>query len=230
MDLLELRDVELTKGGPEEPDEFTGNGSSSDLARLLGSQSVKDLEESMLALPGMGDCGRILTMLSAFETGAEGGSLAIVPGGLNEDVADASVAGLGDGALSSALTGGMLAGSETDVGHELARALEAAHVAELGGQDHGCLGLEAAEAGDAVDDGLVAGREGKGLDAAIEFVSALQLVLEEGEVLGQDGAVLIGEGAGLENAADPMEVTGGPMGSFAIDEATAAEELEDIVA
>jgi len=230
LDLLELRDVELTKGGPEEPDEFTGHRSSGDLARLLGSQSVKDLEESMLALPGMCDDGRTLTVMSAFETGAERGSFAVVPRGLNEDVAYASVAGLGDGALSSALTGGMLAGRETDVGHELARALEAAHVAEFGGQDHGRLGLEAAEAGDTVDDGLEAGGEGKGLDAAVELVSALHLVLEKGEVLGQDRAVLIGESAGLENAADPMEVTGGPMGSFAIDEPSSAKELEDIVA
>jgi hypothetical protein len=229
LDLLELRDVELTESGPEEPDEFTGHRSSGDLTRLLGSQSVKDLEESMLALPGMRDDGRILTELSAFETGAEGGSFAVVPRGLNEDVAHPSVAGLGDGALSSALTGGMLAGREADVGHELARVLEAAYIAEFGGQDHGCLGLEAAEAGDAVDYGLVAGGEGESLDAAVEFVSALELILEKGEVLGEDRAVLIGEGAGLENAADPMEVTGGPVGSLSIDEASPAEEFEDIV-
>ena len=48
MDLLKLGDIELAEGGPKEPDEFAGDRSSGDLTRLLGSQSVKHLEESML--------------------------------------------------------------------------------------------------------------------------------------------------------------------------------------
>lgn len=49
-----------------------------------------------------------------------------------------------------------------DVGHELAWVFETTQIAELGGQDHGGLGLEASEAADAINDGLVARREGEG--------------------------------------------------------------------
>jgi len=83
------------------------------------------------------------------------------------------------------------------------------------------VGLEAAEAGDTVDDGLVARGESQGFDSTIELVPAQQLVLEEGEVLGEDGAVILGEGTGLEDLADPVHVTGGPVGALTIDEAAA---------
>jgi hypothetical protein len=56
----------------------------------------------------------------------------------------------------------MLARDEADVGHELARVLEATQVTEFGRDDHGGLGLEAAEAADAVDHGLVTRRQGQG--------------------------------------------------------------------
>ena len=105
----------------------------------------------------------------------------------------AGVAGFGDRSKPTSVAGGVLTGHETEVGHELAWTLEAAQITELGGEHHGRLGLEAAEAGDPVDEGLVTGCERERLDAAIEFVSALELVLEKREVLGDlDGIAAIG--------------------------------------
>ena len=69
-----------------------------------------------------------------------------------------------------------------------------AQVAELGGDDHGGLGLEAAETAEAFDHGFLAGGEGEGLDAAVELVPTLELVLEEGEVLGEHHVIFIGKG------------------------------------
>lgn len=181
--LLEPGDIDVAQDGPEEADHLAGDGGGGHGPRLLGGESVKEGVEAMLTLPGVLDDGGILAALTAAQGRAHGRALTGVPGGLDEDVADPGVAGFGDGAEASSLPGGVLAGNETDVGHELARVLEAAHVAELGGDDHGGLGFEPAEATEAIDQGLVAGREGEVLDAAIQIVPALELVLEKGQVL-----------------------------------------------
>lgn len=92
----------------------------------------------------------------------------------DEDVTDPCVAGLGDGTKASSVSRGVLAGNGTDIGHELARAREAGHVAEFGGDDHGGLGLEPAGTTEAVDEGLGAGREGEVLDAGMQIVRVLE--------------------------------------------------------
>jgi hypothetical protein len=84
--------------------------------------------------------------------------------------------------------------------------------------------------GPPVDDGLVARRERERLDTAIELVSALELVLEEREVLGEHDAILLGQHVGLEHLTDPVQVARGPVRAFAVDEPAAAQELEDVVA
>ena len=103
-------------------------------------------------------------------------------------------------------------------------------VTELGGDDHGRLGLEAAEAADAIHGGLVAGCESEGADALIKLVPALELVLEEGEVFREDDLVLGGESFGGKDPTDPVEVTNGPMHAVAIYESAPTHELQDVVA
>jgi hypothetical protein len=191
---------------------------------------MEESVEPVLTFPGVADHVGILTALSTPERGPDGGPLAVVPGGLDEDVTYAGVASLGDTTEPSAIARGVLAGHEADVGHELTGALEAAHVAELGDEDHRGLGLEAAEAADAVDQGLVAWEEGEVVNATVELVPALELVLEEGEVLGEHRAVLVGQGVGLEHLADPVEMADGPVRALAVEEAASAQELENVVA
>jgi len=228
--LLELGDIDVAEHGPKEADHLTGDGGDGDLGGLLDGEAVKEGVEALLALPGVADDSGVLTLLAPLEGGADGRTVSVLPGGLDEGVAHATVAGLGDGAEALSRARGVLAGNEADVGHELSRAGETAQVAELGGDDHGGLGLEAAEAAEAIDQGLVAGRESEGLDAAVELIPALELVLEEGEVLGEDGVILLGEDTGGEDLADPVEVTDGPVVGLAEDEAPPAHELEDVVA
>ena len=155
--LGELSDIDVLEHGPEEADELAGDGGGGHLPGLPGRESVKDFVEPVLTLPGVGDDRGVLALLPPFERSADGGPPSVTPGGLDEHVSATGVAGLGDGALPPAVAGGVLAGHQAEVGHELAGILEAAEVAELGGQNHGCVGLEASEAGDAIDDGLVAG-------------------------------------------------------------------------
>ena len=76
-----------------------------------------------------------LATLAPAERGSDRWTPSLLLRGLNEDVADAGVAGLGDGAEASSVSGGVLARDEADVGHELARVLEATQVPELGGDD-----------------------------------------------------------------------------------------------
>lgn len=126
------------------------------LLGLLGGEAVKDLVETVLALPGVCDDGGVLVFLASSEGRPHGGPLSIVPGGLHEDVANAGIAGLGDGAEAPSVSGGVLTGDEAQIGHELSGTLEAAQVAEFGGDDHGRLGLEPSETAKPIDDGLVA--------------------------------------------------------------------------
>jgi hypothetical protein len=228
--LLELGDIDLAEHGPEEADHLTGNGGDGDLGGLFDGEAVKEGVETVLALPGVADDPWVLTVLAPSEGGADGGAFSVLPGGLDKGVAYAAVTGLGDGAEALSGPGGVLAGHEADVGHELTGAGEAAQVAELGGDDHGGLSLEAAETAEAFDHGFVAGGEGEGLDAAVELVPTLELVLEEGEVLGEHHVIFIGKGARSEDLADPVEVTDGPVVGLAEDESPPAHEFEDIMA
>ena len=134
--MLELGDVEIVEHGPQEADHLTCDGRGSDLFGLFGGESVADLVEPMLTLPGVSNHGRILVLLPAPEGGTCSGPAAIVPGGLDEHMTDPCVTGLGDGALSSSIARGVFAGHEAEVGHELTGALEATNVAEFGGEDH----------------------------------------------------------------------------------------------
>ena len=123
----------------------------------------------------------------------------------------------------------MLTGHELKVGHELAWTLEAAQVAELGSDDHGGLGLKPTEAANPVDDGLVARGERQCLDPPVQVVPTLELVFQQREILPEHDPVLLGELVGLQDLTDPVDVAGGPVRSFPIDEAASAKEFEDIM-
>ena len=107
-----------------------------------------------MALPGVGDDGRVLVLLASSEGRPHGGTLSIVPGRLHEDVPNAGVARLGDGPETPSVSRGVLTGHEPQIGHELARGLKAPDVPELGSQYHRSLGREAAEGTDAIHAGL----------------------------------------------------------------------------
>ena len=98
-----ILDLEILHDGPEKADELTGSGDGSDLGWLLGVDAVEEVEETVLSLPGMrGDVGG-LALLAFLELSRDGRAVSILPRSLNEDVTTATVAGLGDGALASAI-------------------------------------------------------------------------------------------------------------------------------
>ena len=82
----------------------------------------------------------------ASERGAHARSVAVVPGGFDEEAPDMGVAGLGDAAAPVALGTAVLARHQAEVGHQLPRRREAPEAMQLG--DDGQRGdrVDAAEA------------------------------------------------------------------------------------
>ena len=88
---------------PKKADELTGSGDGGDLGRFFGVDAVEELEETVLSLPGMSDDVGRLAQLAFLELSRDRRSIPVFPCSLDEDVAAAAVAGLGDGALTNAI-------------------------------------------------------------------------------------------------------------------------------
>src|SRR5207253_3214383 len=73
------------------------------------------------------------------------GSVAVVPGRLDEHSPRVAVAGLGDVPPVLLFSGGVLAGGQAEVAHQLAWVREAAEVADLGEQTQRGVSRDAAE-------------------------------------------------------------------------------------
>ena len=153
--------------------------------------SSEEFVEAMLSFPAMSDDVGRDSLLALAESGAHPRRMSVTPGGLNQDVTAMAVAGLGDGAAALATAGGVFAGHEANEGHERPRTREAAEVTELGAKDHGAVGIDAAKAAEATDRLPVRGREREFLDLPVEVVAAVELVLEQGQVLTEDVTILV---------------------------------------
>ena len=75
--------------------------------------------------------------------------------GFDEQPPRMAVAGLGDAALAASLVAGIFRGHETEIGHELARMVEAPGAAEFADQHHGADQRKAAQTHHGFDDGLL---------------------------------------------------------------------------
>jgi hypothetical protein len=228
--LCRILGLEILHDSPKKADELAGGCDDGDLRRFLSIQAVEELEETMLSLPSMSDDVGRLAHLAFLELSRDGRPISIFPCSLNEDVATATVAGLGNGALADAIPGGVFGRDKAEESHELRRPLKTPPVSDLGNEGHGGQRADAPETGEPLDEGPVQGGEGDGLDLFVEVVTAAGLVVEESEILGEDGAILWGEGAGLEEALQPFTVKLAPVTRLAEDEITSAQELEDVVA
>ena len=223
-------DLEILHDIPEKADELASGRDNGKLGWLLSVDAVEELEETVLSLPGMSDDVGRLAQLAYLELSGDGRPVSIFPGSLNEDVATATVAGLGDGALASAISGGILGGDKSEESHELGGALKAPPVSDLGDEGHGGQRADATETGESLDEGAVQGGEGDLFDLFVEVVPAAGFVVEESEILSKDCAVFRGQRTGLQEALQPFSMNLTPVTRFAEDEATPAQELEDVVA
>src|SRR5690348_17530819 len=98
----------------------------------------------MLRFPRMRDHRSGLAALAPLERAGDGRPMAVMPCGLNQDVATVTIARFRDRAAAFARTGRMLGWHQAPIRHELRRALEAAPVAEFGDEHHRAEGVDCA--------------------------------------------------------------------------------------
>jgi hypothetical protein len=148
---------------------------------------------------------------------------------LDEDVSAVTVAGLGDGTSILAVTGGVFAGHEADVGHEPPRGIVATQVAEFGAKHHGRVRTQAPEPAESIH-GLLVGRGyGELLDLSVQLASAIDLVLEQSEVFAEHVSVFDHQLSLVQQSPDPVEMLVRPVRAVPKDETPAPEELQDVV-
>src|SRR6266478_5419863 len=95
--------------------ELACDGDDDDRARLASSfERVPTSVQPPAAALGLGLHRERLAVASAFERDAPSRRAALVPGGLDQQPADVTVAGLGDRALSAPLAAGVLTRGETE--------------------------------------------------------------------------------------------------------------------
>ena len=193
-------DIHNLHHGPKKAGEFAGGSDNGELSWFLSVDAVEELEEAVLRLPGVSDDVGWLAGLAFLELSRDGRPIPVFPGSLDENVATAAVAGFGDGAPTHTIPSGVFGRDKSEEGHELGRALKASPVADLGNEGHGGQGTDAPETGESLDQGFVGGGKGDGLDLGVEIIPSAGLVVEECEVLGQDGAILWCKGAGFQEA------------------------------
>ncbi len=222
--------LEILHDSPEKADELTGGGDNGKLGWFLSVDAVEELEETVLSLPCMSDDVGWLAHLAFLELSRHGRPVSIFPGCLDEDMATATVAGLGDGAFTDAVSGRVFGGDESEEGHELGGSLKAPPVSDLGDEGHGGKGADAPETGKSLDEGAVQGGEGDLFDLFVEVVPATGFVIEEREIFSKDCAVFGGQRTGLQEALQPFAMNLTPMTGFTEDESTSAQELEDVMA
>jgi len=193
---------------PEEAGQFSSDGDDGFGGGFAaGDEPSVAAVEAVLGAIGDGDDALGLPLAAAFERKADGGPVAIVPSGLDEETADMVVAGAGDRASSTGLSARVFAGDEAEVAHEGPRRTEAPEVVKLGDEAYGGYGVNAAEAAEPGDGFLVrflGGEFGEGrvdvLETLLEFVDGDEIRVERGLA----GAIVEGEGV------KPSHVTRAP--------------------
>jgi len=210
--------IDVLEHGPDEAGEFPGNGYDGDSGSSTFLDPTKQLVESVLSLPAVGHHLGRESLLPLSEPGSHPWRISIAPGGLNEDVSAVTVAGFGDRASILAIARGMLTGYEPDEGHELAGRSEATQVAEFGAEHHSPVRVEAAEAAESSNGLFVGGRNGEFLDLPIQLVSAIDLVLEQGEILAKHVPVFDDQLPLGEKGTEPAQMLLGPVGAIPKDE------------
>src|SRR5437667_8742860 len=154
---------------------------------------------------------------------ADGGSVPIVPGGLDQDPPGVTVAGFGQRSAALRLARGVLAWHEPEVGHEFARPAEALEVHDLGQQDDRRQRVDPAEAAEPALGRAIRRGGGKGLEFFVEFRLPRQRLLQR-EHGGLDRAL---ERRQVESLlTDPSPVGVAPVLAGEVGVPVAGQELE----
>src|SRR5438309_1978782 len=166
-------------GGPDEPNQFACDRRHGDRRSLAVAEEMPVAAmQALLRPPRVADDRVGLALAAVRQRAADGGSVPIVPGGLDQDAPGVTVAGFGQRSAALRLARGVLARHAPEVGHEFARPAEALEVHDLGQQDDRRQRVDPAEAAEPAH-GLAIGRGGgKGLEFFVEFRLPRQRLLQ----------------------------------------------------
>jgi len=137
---------------PDERRQFPGHGYEGAVAVHTASQERHEPEvEAVLCLPtGLDDSGR-LALLTAGESLAHLRWGRVVLAAFDQEPACVRVAALGNCALATSRSAGLLGRNQSEVAHQLPGMLEAVKIAQFGDGDHRCNELEAFERHECLD-------------------------------------------------------------------------------
>src|SRR2546427_1222603 len=152
-------------GGRDDPHQFACDRRHGDRRSLAVAEEMPVAAmQALLRPPRVADDLVGLALAAVRQRAADGGSVPIVPGGLDQDAPGVTVAGFGQRSAALRLARGVLARHEPEVGHEFARPAEALEVHDLGQKDDRRQRVDPAEAAEPAH-GLAIGRGGgKGLE------------------------------------------------------------------
>lgn len=217
--------LDLHGDGPDEADEFAGDGSDGDDALLAVAEEVLEAgTEADLGFPGDFDHGLGLAVLAFSDVGRDPGRKPVLPGGFDHGPATTLVAGPGDGALTALLAGGGFAGNDADEGHQAGGLGEAGEVADLGHPGDGMEGGEAPQAHQGLDQGTTPPPGQLGVDGGGEAFNAADRILNGTEQF-LEGDLLAGMRELLD--AQVVEMAGGPTALAVVAASVAEEEALD---
>jgi hypothetical protein len=213
---------------PDEAKEFARDRDD----RLLGTlpaahQAPVSTVEAILSVPGDRFDALGLPALALPQRPPHGGAVAVVPGRLDEDVADVRVAGLGDVTPKLASPGGVFGGNHAGVRHEFAGRAEAGDIIQFSDQSRGGDQADAAEALQGGDEPGVGRRRGRVRDLRIETVNPLLQLIDSQAVLAEDDLLSrVWEGDSLEPGLMPPAPGGHALRG---EDAEAEQELGEAV-
>src|SRR5215472_14801748 len=121
--------------GPHEAGQLAGDRGGDDIGGLAAARELAIARaQSELCLPGDLADRLGLRLLPEQQLAADPGRKTVAPGRLDQQPAGRAVAGLGEAATSDAGAARMLAGHQSEIGHQLPRIGKAREVAQFGNQ------------------------------------------------------------------------------------------------
>ena len=207
---------------PEEPGEFTGDSDDGFLGRFSSEGETHEASvQPIMGAIGESDHTGGLSLAPASEREADRGSMAVMPGGLDEEASRVGVAGSGDGAAVLRVAARVFAGDEAEEGHEGAGSREAAEVVELGDEAHRGDGVDAAEAAEPSNRLAVGFLGTAGGELFVEMTEPFFELIEGDEIAVEGG---LARGIVKVERVEPGEVACAPRALGSGEEAVAAEK------
>ena len=128
--------LDLPGNGPDKATQLARHGRHGHLGLLLAHarQVLVAVMQTQLGFPGNVRNGFGQTFLALFQMGTDPRRNTVLPGGFDQGAPGRAVAHFGDATLLAVGAGGVFAGNQPQVTHQLAGVLEAVEIAQFGHQ------------------------------------------------------------------------------------------------